>query len=387
MREIICIQIGQCGNQIGTKFWEEIGDEHIIDVKGNPVASKVEDIWQRKERINVYYDESKSHKFVPRSILADLDPVSIDSIKAGKLGKLFKAENMLNAGGSTGNNCAKGLYTDGVELSNQVLELTRKEAEICDSLQGIQVIHSIGGGTGSGMGALVISKLMEERIARVTTSFTHTPHPKVSDIVVEPYNAILSLHSLIENIDHTYLFDNNALNNICDQFLKLENPTYELTNNIITRVMTGVTAGLRFHGQNNQDFIKLGTSLKPYPHLSFFLTGLSSFTIPNSMVNPIVSMSELANGMLNPQHYLATCNPMVKSKNISLVNIVRGRIAVQEMEELVATVKSDNRKQFIKSSSIHSVVCGVTAKNRIICYLYYQYNSNKKPFERDFISV
>jgi hypothetical protein len=28
MREIVHIQAGQCGNQIGAKFWEVISDEH-----------------------------------------------------------------------------------------------------------------------------------------------------------------------------------------------------------------------------------------------------------------------------------------------------------------------------------------------------------------------
>jgi hypothetical protein len=31
MREIVHIQGGQCGNQIGAKFWEVIADEHGVD--------------------------------------------------------------------------------------------------------------------------------------------------------------------------------------------------------------------------------------------------------------------------------------------------------------------------------------------------------------------
>ena len=34
MREIVAIQGGQCGNQIGAKFWEVISDEHGIDPTG-----------------------------------------------------------------------------------------------------------------------------------------------------------------------------------------------------------------------------------------------------------------------------------------------------------------------------------------------------------------
>lgn len=35
----------------------------------------------------------------------------------------------------------------------------RKEAEGCDCLQGFQITHSLGGGTGAGMGTLLISKV------------------------------------------------------------------------------------------------------------------------------------------------------------------------------------------------------------------------------------
>merc|ERR1719150_1949906 len=65
----------------------------------------------------------------------------------------------------------------------------RKEAESCDCLQGFQITHSLGGGTGSGMGTLLISKIREEYPDRMMCTFSVFPSPKVSDTVVEPYNA------------------------------------------------------------------------------------------------------------------------------------------------------------------------------------------------------
>jgi tubulin beta len=61
-----------------------------------------------------------------------------------------------------GNNWAKGYYTDGAELIDTVLDTVRKESEACDCLQGFQLTHALGGGTGSGLGALIISKIREE---------------------------------------------------------------------------------------------------------------------------------------------------------------------------------------------------------------------------------
>ena len=77
----------------------------------------------------------------------------------------------------------------------------RKEAESCDCLQGFQITHSMGGGTGSGMGTLLICKIREEFPDRIMLTFSVFPSPKVSDTVVEPYNATLSVHQLVENSD------------------------------------------------------------------------------------------------------------------------------------------------------------------------------------------
>jgi tubulin beta len=51
------------------------------------------------------------------------------------------------------------------------------------------------------MGTLLISKIREEYPDRMMLTFSVVPSPKVSDTVVEPYNATLSVHQLVENAD------------------------------------------------------------------------------------------------------------------------------------------------------------------------------------------
>jgi tubulin beta len=58
----------------------------------------------------------------------------------------------------------------------------RKESENCDCLQGFQLAHSLGGGTGSGLGTLLISKIREEYPDRIMNTFSVFPSPKVSKI-------------------------------------------------------------------------------------------------------------------------------------------------------------------------------------------------------------
>ena len=93
--------------------------------------------------------------------------------------------------------------------------MVQKEAKSCDRLQCFQLTHLLGGGTSSGMGTLLISKIREEYPDRIMNTYLVVPSPKVSDTVVEPYNATLSVHQLVENTDKTYCIDNEALYDIC----------------------------------------------------------------------------------------------------------------------------------------------------------------------------
>ena len=149
------------------------------------------------------------------------------------------------------------------------MDVVRKEAEGCDCLQGFQLVHSLGGGTGAGMGTLLISKVREEYPDRIMETFSIIPSPKVSDTVVEPYNAVLSFHQLVENSDETMMMDNEALYDICFRTLKLTTPTYGDLNHLVSAAMSAVTCCIRFPGQLNCDLRKIAVNMIPFPRLHF----------------------------------------------------------------------------------------------------------------------
>lgn len=63
-------------------------------------------------------------------------------------------------------------------------------------------MHGIGGGTGGGLGCLLISSLRDEHPAKSMASFAVVPSPEVSeDFTIEPLNAVLAMNQLIENSD------------------------------------------------------------------------------------------------------------------------------------------------------------------------------------------
>merc|ERR1712232_1226450 len=99
--------------------------------------------------------------------------------------------------------------------------------------------------------------IREEYPDRIMETFSVFPSPKVSDTVVEPYNATLSVHQLVENSDECMVIDNEALYDICFRTLKLTTPTYGDLNHLVSVAMSGATCSIRFPGQLNSDLRKL----------------------------------------------------------------------------------------------------------------------------------
>uniref|UniRef100_A0A2K6U9G9 Tubulin/FtsZ GTPase domain-containing protein n=1 Tax=Saimiri boliviensis boliviensis TaxID=39432 RepID=A0A2K6U9G9_SAIBB len=91
MRKIVHIQASQCGNQIGAKFWEVISDEHGID----PTGTYLGDSNLQLDRISVYYNEATGGEYVPPAILVDLEPVTMDSVRSGPFGQIFRPDNFV----------------------------------------------------------------------------------------------------------------------------------------------------------------------------------------------------------------------------------------------------------------------------------------------------
>merc|ERR1712162_68598 len=318
MRELVHVQGGQCGNQIGAKFWEVISDEHGVD----PTGTYHGDSDLQLERINVYYNEATGGRYVPRAIL-------MDPVRAGPFGQLFRPDNFVFGQTGAGNNWAKGHYTEGAELIDSVLDVVRKEAESCDCLQGFQLCHSLGGGTGAGMGTLLISKIREEYPDRVMLTFSVVPSPKVSDTVVEPYNATLSVHQLVENADECMCLDNEALYDICFRTLKLTTPTFGDLNHLCSACMSGVTCCLRF------------------PGLHFFFTGFTPLTSRGSQQYRALTVPELTQQMFDAKNMMCAADPR-HGRYLTCSALFRGRMSTKEVDEQMLNVQNKNSSYFVE---------------------------------------
>jgi len=308
-REVISVHVGQAGNQSGATCFEFIRKEHKLDKdskfdvprrEGGKVDKKSEEykkavndedgdgIPDELEECDVYFHASQQGEggdyrinstWIPRCVVVDLEPGVVDGLKGSHAAfhKQINQNKLFVTGASgAGNNWAKGHYTEGAEKIEEVMEKVREQQEKCDASQAFTLYHSIGGGTGSGFGTLILLKIRDAFPDKITCSYSIYPSPKVSDTVVEPYNAVLSTHQLLENADETFIIDNEALMNIQHNVLKVTSDAdFTRMNQLIAKVCSGVTAPLRFQGSINADLRKLGTNLVPFPRLHFFMIGES----------------------------------------------------------------------------------------------------------------
>merc|ERR1711977_765902 len=99
-----------------------------------------------------------------------------------------------------------------------------------------------GGGTGSGLGCLMLERLSVDYGKKSKLSFTVWSCPQVATAVVEPYNTVLCVHSLLEHTDVTIMMDNEALYDICRRNLDIERPTYTNLNRLLGQIISSLTA-------------------------------------------------------------------------------------------------------------------------------------------------
>ncbi|XP_026813404.1 tubulin beta-1 chain-like [Rhopalosiphum maidis] len=293
MGEILQIQVGRCGNRIGDNFWKTISNEHGLDEEGK-VTSYTTD--EQLEHINVYYDESQGGIYVPRAVLVDSDSTLLNTIDGRPCGgNAYRKQNFVGGHGRTGSNWARGYY-DSSEISSLVADAVQSEAERCDRLQGFQLVHSMGGGTGSGLGGRVLDNVRVSYPNQVAHTYSVAPWTTVSDEPTESYNVLLSAARLVGDAHATYLLDNRALFDTCCSSGKYATaaPAYADLNHLVSQIMSGTTTGLRFSGRLNADMRKCTANIVPYPRLHFFLPEFAPLTFRGQTDACVYTIPELA---------------------------------------------------------------------------------------------
>ncbi|CDK28648.1 unnamed protein product [Kuraishia capsulata CBS 1993] len=345
MREVLSVNVGQAGCQIGNACWELYSLEHGI----TPDGYLQEGLTQPKggsDGFSTFFSETGSGKYVPRALYVDLEPNVIDEVRTGTYRNLFHPDQLISGKEDAANNYARGHYTVGRELLDDILERVRKMADQCDGLQGFLFTHSLGGGTGSGLGALLLEQFSNEYGKKAKLEFAVYPAPQVATSVVEPYNTVLSTHMTLENADCTFMVDNEAIYDMCRKNLGISRPSLGNLNNLIAQVVSSVTASLRFDGSLNVDLNEFQTNLVPYPRIHFPLVSYAPVLSKSRSTHEANSVQEITNACFEPGNQMVKCDPK-QGKYMATCLLYRGDVVNRDVQTAVAHVKTKKSVQLV----------------------------------------
>ena len=344
---MITLQVGQCGNQIGSEFWKKLCAEHGISPDGVLEPFATEGI----DRKDVFFYQADDDHYVPRAILMDLEPRVINAISNSPYAKLYNPENIYISkdGGGAGNNWACG-YNHGERLYEEIFDIVDREAEGSDSLEGFILSHSIAGGTGSGMGSFVLEKIAERFPKKLIQTYSVFPNQGTgaSDVIVQDYNSLLTLKRLILEADCVCVLDNTALNRIATDRLKIEAPSFAQINSLVSTIMATSTTTLRYPSYMNNNFIGLIAPLIPTPRLHFLMTGYTPITNelePTSVRK--TSVLDVMRRLLQPKNMMVSTDRSSEHVYVSILNIIQGEVDPTQVHKSLQRIRERKMAKFI----------------------------------------
>lgn len=300
VREVLTLSLGQGGVQLGSAIWEQYLGEHGISADGT------RDDTADERYTETFFSESSEGRFVPRNLSVDLDPTTISDVRRGRLGDLFHPDYLVAGTEDAANNFARGMYTVGKEKLDVILDRVRHLYEFSDQPQGFLLNHSVGGGTGSGLGSALLERLACEYRKQNRIGFEIYPSASQSTCVVEPYNGMLSTYWLTDHTDVSLVLDNEALYSIAQKKLGIAKPSYSNLNRIIAKVVSSTTASLRFDGELNVDLGEFQMNLVPFPRLHWMTTSISPLVSPLKADTAALDMKTVTTEALDSRNFLVS---------------------------------------------------------------------------------
>ncbi|ODV87757.1 hypothetical protein CANARDRAFT_25974 [[Candida] arabinofermentans NRRL YB-2248] len=280
-----------------------------------------------------------------------MEPRVVSGIRA-RNPNLFNPKNIYlsSDGGGAGNKWAEG-YAHAYKHKEEIMDMLSREIDSCDSFEGFQLIHSVAGGTGSGLGSF----LLEELSDRFSKKLIHTYSVfGAAEVVVQPYNTVLTLKRLIENSDANIVFDNDSLMSIATTNLQISSPSYTDTNKLISTVMSAATNTLRFPGYSYNSMRSIFSTLIPTPELHFLIPSYTPFTsdyVTNGMEIRRSTAYDVILEVLDKK--LKMCSSSDNGSNLSVLDIIIGDIEQSDIQK--SLVKARTRIKYVpwSSSAIH----------------------------------
>ncbi|CAF2323850.1 unnamed protein product [Brassica napus] len=222
-----------------------------------------------------------------------------------------------------------------IHLCGNVNWAKRLKCNVCNTNKPGQNECGVRGGRGGGYKKLDEQDLEETKRRR--GEFL------VYDTVVEPYNATLSVHQLVETL------------------------TIGDLNHLISATMSGVTCCLCFPGQLNSDLRKLAVNLIPFPRLHFFMVGFVLLTSRGSQQYSAFSVPELTQQMWDAKNIMCAADPR-HGRYLTASTVFRGKLSTKEVDEQMMNIQNKNSSYFVEwiPNNVKSSVCDIATLTLII---------------------
>jgi tubulin alpha len=274
----------------------------------------------------------------------------IDDVKNSKYSAIFHPDFLLPGKEDAANNFARGHYTVGKEMIDKVNDRLRKLVDNCDNVQGFVVNHSVGGGTGSGLGALILERIAVDYRKKSKLGFEVYPSPTISTCVVEPYNALLTTHWLLDHTEISIILDNEAIYDICQKNLDIDRPSYDNLNRMIAKAVSSMTASLRFAGELNVDLNEFQTNLVPFPRLHFMVTSMAPVTTEKKKETTNNEIKAITEQCFAAQHFFAKIADFdpEEDKYMAISVNYRGNVKAKKANAAVQWMKNNKKVCFVE---------------------------------------
>ncbi|TPX72319.1 hypothetical protein SpCBS45565_g00622 [Spizellomyces sp. 'palustris'] len=358
MPNSIVIQVGQCGNQIGSRFWDMVLQEHAkYNRKGvydDSLATFFRNVSEKRgaRNIPVGDGQKKITGLKGRGLLIDMEEGVVNQIRKSPLSELFDQEQQITSHSGSGNNWAVGHCLYGPEYRDAILEGVRRQAEYCDALQSFFMIGSLGGGTGSGLGSYICEMLQDE-FPEVYRFYATVSPSETDDVVTSPYNSILSLSKLINTADCVLPMENQALLDIYERVIaQTQGPSnrqkksaitdsgdnafsgmcglgprkshpFDAMNNIAANLLMNMTSSMRFEGTMNVDINDIVTNLVPFPRLKFLISSMTPLYTLANVKPPPRRLDQMFIDAFSRESQLIRADPKASTGNIEISDLRR----------------------------------------------------------------
>jgi tubulin epsilon len=317
-----------------------------------------------------------------RAVIVDTEEGVIKQLLKSELGELFDSRHFIQDVSGAGNNWAHGYNFYGPKYEEALTNTIRKSTEMCDSLQGFFLMHSLGGGTGSGVGSYILS-LLDDNFPEVFRFTTSVFPSSDDDVITSPYNSILSLNQLQEHADCVLPIDNQALLNICRSIetttaksaagdIKQENmkikgsgisemttkeeKPFDKMNNIVAHLLTNITSSMRFEGPLNVDLNEITMNLVPYPNIKFLLSSMA----PLYSLADVKMLPRQADQMFKDIYADSNqviCASPLKHKYMAMGFLVRGDLAFTDVVRNIQKIKDEVNMVYWNTEGFKYGIC------------------------------